>query len=550
MKDIFLNYFNNNKIIKNFINHNKSQFKDFKKISSSKILIEFNNFKATHIPLSYISNILAKKLNSEIYGFFNYSLIVSNFNNSIFNNIKWILSNFFSLNNFRIYRSFGVVNFLKPRKIFFYKKKSDDLFVKIYSKIRDKKDVINIKLGNITVGDLLYDTYLKFYKEPTLDIKTIKFQNFLKDFINLYFFWVDYFKKNKITAIIGVHTPYSYGLVLRIGIKKKIPTFVTSSRFIYKLSSKMPYMHGNFRDYTKIFKKFNKYQKIKAKKLAKEKLKLRFSGRSGAKVDLITTEISSFHKKKYPTLIQKNNKIKILIMPHDFFDAVHIWGKIFFSDFYEWLFFLGKMSNETKYDWYIKNRPDYSGKFKLYQSATTAVIKNFIGKYPRINLLPNYYSHKQIINEKINYVLTCYGSAGLEYAYHKIPVINASVNNPHVKYNFNYNPKNVFEYEYLIKNLNNLKNKKLNFSKDKILEYYFMRHMYVDKNWLIDDLEKMIDSVGGYDGQWSYSFYDYWLKNFTENKHNIVIHTIKNFLKSGESAINIRHSEKFKNLLS
>ena len=140
--------------------------------------------------------------------------------------------------------------------------------------------------------------------------------------------------------------------------------------------------------------------------------------------------------------------------------------------------------------------------------------------------------------------------AQIEYAYHKIPVINASVNNPHVKYNFNYNPKNVFEYEYLIKNLDNLKNKKLNFSKDKILEYYFMRHMYVDKNWLIDDLEKMIDSVGGYDGQWSYSFYDYWLKNFTENKHNKVIHTIKNFLKSGASAINIKHSGKFKNLLS
>ena len=56
-----------------------------------------------------------------------------------------------------------------------------------------------------------------------------------------------------------------------------------------------------------------------------------------------------------------------------------------------------------------------------------------------------------------------------------------------------------------------------------------MRHMYLDKNWLIDDLEKMIVSVGNYDEQWSCRFYDYWLKNFTENKHNKVIHIVKIF---------------------
>lgn len=60
----------------------------------------------------------------------------------------------------------------------------------------------------------------------------------------------------------------------------------------------------------------------------------------------------------------------------------------------------------------------------------------------------------------------------------------------------------------------------------------------------------MIDFVCGYDGQWSARFYDYWLRNFSENKHNKVINTFKKFLKSGDSAINIRHSEKFKDLLN
>ena len=265
---------------------------------------------------------------------------------------------------------------------------------------------------------------------------------------------------------------------------------------------------------------------------------------------MITSETSAFHKKKLPQILKKNNKLKILIAPHDFFDAVHVWGKIFFSDFYEWLIFLGKMSNQTNYDWYIKNRPNSGGKFKIYQPHTNIIIKKIIKKYPRIKLIPNHYSHKQLINEKINYVLTCYGSVAMEYAYHKIPVINASSNNPHIKYNFNHNPKNINEYKHLIKNLERLKNKKLNFSKDKILEYYFMRHLYTDKCWLFDNLEQMVNFVGGYDGQFTAKLYEYWLKKFSKEKHDKIINSIKRFLESKNNSLNIMHTKKFDQLLN
>ena len=309
-------------------------------------------------------------------------------------------------------------------------------------------------------------------------------------------------------------------------------------------------MHGNFNDYPKVFKKLNKKNKIAAIKLAQKRLNLRFSGISGAKADLITTETSSFHKNKLPSIIKKNNRIKILITPHDFFDLVHVFGKILFSDFYEWLIFLGKMSNETEYDWYIKNRPNYTGKFKVYQPLTNRIIKKIIKKYPKIKLIPNHYSHKQLMKEKINYVLTCYGSVAMEYAHYKIPVINASNNNPHIKYNFNYNPKNLGEYKYLIKNLKKLKNKKLNFSKNKIFEYYFMRHIFTDKSWLFDDLGEMIKSVGGFDGQFTVKLYNYWMRKFSKEKHNKIIMSINRFLNSKSNSLNIIHTKKFDQLLN
>ena len=59
-----------------------------------------------------------------------------------------------------------------------------------------------------------------------------------------------------------------------------------------------------------------------------------------------------------------------------------------------------------------------------------------------------------------------------------------------------------------------------------------MRNIYTDKNWLIEDLPKMIKYVGGYDGQWTNKFYDYWLDNLTDQKHEQVIKKIQNFVNS------------------
>ena len=74
----------------------------------------------------------------------------------------------------------------------------------------------------------------------------------------------------------------------------------------------------------------------------------------------------------------------------------------------------------------------------------------------------------------INLVLTVYGTIGMEYAYYNIPVINASINNPHISYDFNYHPKNIHEYEQAIINYKNLK---INYSKQDISEYFYMRYL-------------------------------------------------------------------------
>ena len=538
---------------KNFLRNNKFFFfnNNFQtRKNNSEILVEFNRFQNSHISLSYLSNILSKFYNSKINAYYNYSLIAAPLKNTFLNNIKWQIGNFFSLKSFGVYRSFGVNKIFRPQITLELENKLKKYFNKIYLNLKNKNDVLNIKFDKILVGDLIYDTYLKYHYKPTLDIKDEKFKNLLKDFLLLYFFWQNYFRFNNVKSVIAVHTPYSFGLILRIAIHKKIPAYVTSSRFIYYLNKEMPYMHGHFKKFKKIFSKLKKKEKLNAYKLAKKRLDLRFKGVNGAKVDLISNEISSFSSKKKKNLILRNKKIKLLIAPHDFFDAVHIYGDILFTDFYEWLIFLGELSNKTDYDWYMKNRPNFSGKFQKYQPFTNAIIAKICKKYPKIKLLPNDYSHHQIINEKIDFVLTCYGSVGVEYPYFNIPVINASINNPHINYNFNIHPKSKKNYEQIIKNLKKIKNKKIKYSKKAIYEYYFMRNIYTDKNWLIDNLSEMVKFVGGYDGMWSSKFYEFWNKSLNTKKHQRVIKSIENFLKSKEHFMNLKHTDRFNKILN
>jgi len=207
--------------------------------------------------------------------------------------------------------------------------------------------------------------------------------------------------------------------------------------------------------------------------------------------------------------LKKNNKPKILICTHDFFDAVHIHGKNIFPDFYEWLNFLIKIKKNTNYDWYIKNHPKYSGKYKIYQPYTDKIIEKFASEN-KIKILPNNLSHLKIIKEGINLVLTVYGTVAMEYPYFGIPVINACRKNPHSAYNFSENPKTKKEYVSLIKNCKKLKVNKS--AKKEIIQYYFMNNIIIDSQWLFEDYDKFLKKIGGYHNLRSIKFYEYWLE--------------------------------------
>ena len=57
-----------------------------------------------------------------------------------------------------------------------------------------------------------------------------------------------------------------------------------------------------------------------------------------------------------------------------------------------------------------------------------------------------------------------------------------------------------------------------------------MKHIYSSKNWLFDDYDVMLDYMGGYYGQFTSQVYNYWLDNWSKEKHEEILGMLSIFI--------------------
>ena len=308
------------------------------------ILVELFDLKATTISLSLFAHAFDKKSNFEIVGFY-----------SVFQSLKKKIKFYFNwyINIFSfltLYKSFGINKVMIPNKNLNLKK-IKNIHLNIIKKIRSKKDILNIKIENVYLGDLIYDSYIRENNLLTIDINEKLFKNFILDVVKLFFYWENYFKKNKVASILATHSVYLAALPLRIALKKKIKVFCVNYDKIYRLTSKRPLIYGHFEEYPSVFKKLSVEEQNRGLSLAKHQLNKRFKGNKDILYQ-ISTPLSdgtySVKRNNKDFILNKNNNFKILIAAHDFNDAPHVHKDLIFEDMYEWLNYLGKKSLKNK----------------------------------------------------------------------------------------------------------------------------------------------------------------------------------------------------------
>ena len=125
------------------------------------------------------------------------------------------------------------------------------------------EELLNFSCQGILIGDLIYDTYLKKYKplKPTIDLHGSDFKFFLLEFLNLFYFWVNYFKKNKVVSVISSHSVYSLGILARISTKYKTEAYILSPEYLRKVKKNFLYQSNENLYLKKFLKKYHKIKK-------------------------------------------------------------------------------------------------------------------------------------------------------------------------------------------------------------------------------------------------------------------------------------------------
>ena len=494
-----------------FIKHNQKVWKDYSKNESeTEVLFEFTNMQPSIIAYCYLANILAARYSAKIKA---YSFVENR-------NISPLYR--------KIYKSFNAEVFsycLTQSQLL----ELDKLYDDVYFNLKNKKDVFSLNVSGVWFGDLIYDSHLMSNEVPTIDINDSRFKDSLKKALYQYIYWRDYFDNHNVKTINVTHCGYIIAIPLRTAIQAGIPAYQINAHGCYYMTKERLWAYTEFYDYPRQFLEFTEDERKNGLKIAKERIERRFVGEVG--VDMTYSTKSAYTDRRIGRVLSKSNRIKILIAQHCFFDSPNGLGRNLFPDFYEWITFLGNISEKTDYEWYIKTHPDF-------KPGNIPIIEEFVSKYPKFTLIPAETSHHQIIEEGINCALTVHGTIGFEYAALGKTVINCSLCNPHIAYNFNIHPKSVEEYETI---LMNLADQKLDIDINEVYEYYYMRFIKNMENWLFDDYAGFIDEIGGYSKQFGPVAYQKFLEEFSAEKHERIICSLTNFIESKDYCFQKRH---------
>ena len=538
-----IKFIKKNSLIRNFNKLNEKIFKSDHKKNNGIVLVEFNAFQNLHTNLSYLSNYFSNYFSAKIFAYYNYSLVSSPLKQSFLNKVKRTLGIFLNIKTYSIYKSFNVEKFVYPNFSSQIKDKAEFKFKEIKKNLLENEDILNIEIENIKLGTLIYDGYKIYNKTPYIELDNESFDLFLKDFIELFYFWYNFFKNENVKCIVGCHAVYAYGIPMRIAISFNTPTFAVEDGLVFSLTKTNLYQNAEFKYYKKIFSHFTENQKLKARKLALKLLQNRFDGKVGIDIKESRIPVSSFANEfnKNDKIFKNNGKLNVVIFTHEINDAANGNGKGLYPDYYEWLKEIINLSKKTDYNWYVKDHPNYHGKFTPGQKRTVTTTKELIKTNPEIIYLPSSTSHHQIINEKVDFVMTVNSDITYEYAYHNIPVLTGSKNCPTYDYDFNIHSSSKKEFEDKVKNLKNIK---IDIDRNQVLEFYFMASVYrshdMFTNYAFSDFLKKNEN---WEALFSDKIYDFFVRNWNEVNHKKKLKCIENFFKSGNYYLDYKHAE-------
>lgn len=374
--------------------------------------------------------------------------------------IKALEQFFLNKKNYSFHKKINLSQFLTPNLLPFRSLKFLPKSFILFLNLKRKKDILQIKYEEIIIGDLIYDTYMRYFKKKTLNIKDFN----LIFLLARTFAEINYLEKvsKSINIYLTSYTTYTNsGLPTRIFTKNGVEVY-TFANFINgkKLNINDLSQTKKYWRYRSDFSNLDdKDLKIE---LGLDFLKNRLNGIN----DLSYMKTNPYSSK----ILSGIKKYDGIIFLHDFFDSNHIYRDALFPDFYEWVVFTFNLIAEHNLNIGIKPHPNQN-------SSSKKEIEKLKIKFNHLNWLDEEISNTQLFNSGIKFGISVYGTVLTELAYKNIIPICCG-DNPTINYNFTFKANSKDEYSNLILNY-----KKLKFSKNKlneIGEFVYMNNIKIE----------------------------------------------------------------------
>jgi len=322
--------------------------------------------------------------------------------------------------------------------------------------------VKNFKVANIYIGDLIFDSYLRYghrFKDPKFDIYLIYYL-FLGTYKTLL---LDKFfneKKLKYLILSGHSYANTNGISARVALKKGIKVIISGFKelnfFSKEKIDKGRYHLNNSYGLSKLKKLPYSRKKFLNFSSSRKKLDSDYSFTSRKDIILAYGNKRFFSRTKFLKKINvRNNKYKkiIVVAPHAFSDAAHSLGRLFiFTDYFShFKETLNHIKNIKDILWIVRPHPSSS----IY--GEQGIVENVVKKMncQNIKICPKKVNTDNLV-EITDGVVTGRGKIALEFASSGKPALIAGKCS-FSDLGFLLEPKNKKEYMYFLSNFDKLK---------------------------------------------------------------------------------------------
>ncbi len=383
----------------------------------------------------------------------------------------------------RVYESFGAQPVLDAKFTDEEKKGFARVADEVLAARPTKDELLCWRVGNVRLGDLAYNTYLRRYEQATVYFDDPRLRDIMAETLGMYHATERFFQTRKVTALIA--DDYNYndsGIPTRVAANHGVPVyldFISAKYFVHQPfpewedgAAKSPLTFPIPR-YREIFAALTPEEQERGLAIGRAYLDSKLSGERDPKT---LSNISAYSAPR-GRLFPEDGKARIVILMHDFIDAPHGYRWMLFPDFYEWLDFLLKRAANTPFEWYLKPHPaTWEVSKRAINRTNLKTLQQFQARFPKVHVLSAETSNRQLVDEGIRAAFTVYGSAGHEFARMGVPVVNAG-DNPHAAYTFNIHPRTLEEFAECIDTADRLQ---VTVNQQDVEEYAYMNYFHYE----------------------------------------------------------------------